>query len=385
LPNLNSHKGSIKSATDNTAAAFQALSGNPNVDIASNIQAALRAGRRASSILKEVIQLARGPGRLTPQEYFYYRLWDPDIPFAEKRRFVGKRAQHSMHMACNSKYWYCATADKILFHTIMKGAGFPVPELLAIAAQNRCAKDVTSLPSSAELASFLRQPELYPIFIKPVDGKYSLSVFSVDHFTRTSDQIMLLDGSMVSPDSLAAGLTDGSGNLVQRRLRQAPALVNRFGPRLWSVRILILIRPAGPVVHRAVAKIATGVNPADNYWRPGNMLGAIDLYTGRIWRVVRGTGAGLVADENHRDTGNVLVGTSIPNWGQVVDMVQRAATVFAGIRTQSWDVALTDHGPVLLEANYGGDLNLAQLASGEGVLDHVYAAHLEECRYQHGN
>ena len=37
-----------------------------------------------------------------------------------------------------------------------------------------------------------------------------------------------------------------------------------------------------PVIHRAAAKIATGNNPADNYWGPGNMLGAIDLETGQI-------------------------------------------------------------------------------------------------------
>ena len=35
--------------------------------------------------------------------------------------------------------------------------------------------------------------------------------------------------------------------------------------------------------------------------------------------------------------------------------------MFAGVRTQSWDVALSDQGPGFLEVNFGGDLNLAQL------------------------
>ena len=52
------------------------------------------------------------------------------------------------------------------------------------------------------------------------------------------------------------------------------------------------------------------------------------------------------------------------------------------IRTQSWDVALTDKGPVLLEVNFGGDLNLAQLAHGTGVLDDAYANHLRRCGYR---
>lgn len=118
---------------------------------------------------------------------------------------------------------------------------------------------------------------------------------------------------------------------------------------------------AEPLIHRAVAKIATGNNPADNYWRAGNMLGAIDLEAGRITRTVRGTGADLTANENHPGTNRPIVGAVIPDWEWLTALVSEAAKVFAGIRTQSWDVALTDQGPVLLEVNFGGDLNLHQL------------------------
>lgn len=44
--------------------------------------------------------------------------------------------------------------------------------------------------------------------------------------------------------------------------------------------------------------------------------------------------------------------------------------MFAGIRTQSWGVALSDQGPGFLELNFRADLDLAQLADGKGVLDH---------------
>ena len=61
---------------------------------------------------------------------------------------------------------------------------------------------------------------------------------------------------------------------------------------------------------------------------------------------------------------------------------EAAAPIFAGIRTQSWDVALTEAGPVILEVNFGGDLNLAQLATGKGVLDDEYCEHLKGCGMQ---
>ena len=39
-------------------------------------------------------------------------------------------------------------------------------------------------------------------------------------------------------------------------------------------------------------------------------------------------------------------------------------------------------GPVLLEVNFGGDLNLARLAHGAGVLADAYAEHLRRRGYQ---
>jgi hypothetical protein len=360
---------------------YASLSGLPRIDIPDNLNLALASGRSVASLLWEIISLWRGPGKLSPQEYFYYRLWDPSIPVAEKRRFVGKKAQHEMHMACNSQYWYGAAADKILFYTIMKGACLPVPDLIAIAAAGRSVPGIPNLVKSGSMAAMLRRPELYPLFMKEVAGKFSLSVISADAYDVRHDEVVLLDGTRQSPDALATTLTSPNGYLVQRRLRQAPALADLFGPRLWSVRLLVFHGATGPVIHRAVTKIATGTNAADNYWRPGNMLGAIDLQTGVIFRAVCGTGVGLEINGNHPDTGHSIVGTLIPTWDRIQALVVAAASVFAGIRTQSWDIALADNEPVFLEVNFGGDLNLAQLADNAGVSETAYAKHLEACAY----
>lgn len=161
------------------------------------------------------------------------------------------------------------------------------------------------------------------------------------------------DDSRRPVDAVAAALA-ATGFVVQRRLAPHPALAAAYGPNLWSVRVLVL---AG-APHRAVAKIATGRNPADNYWRSGNMLAAVDLVTGQIGRVVRGTGATIRIGDPHPDTGRPIAGTVLPDWPALRHLVERAAGVLPGIGTQSWDVALTAHGPVLLEVNFGGDLNL---------------------------
>jgi len=369
---------------------FAVLNGIPQVDFPRNLQAAVAAGRRMASILREVVSLRVGRGRLTPNEYFVFRLWEPRLSRGEKRRFVGKQAQHPMHIACNNTGWYATAADKLLFHTLMTGAGLPTPELLAITQPARRASGAQTLAETGAIAEFLQSPASYPFFAKPSDGKYSLSVVSADGYDAATDRVLLQGAAPLSSAALAESLAAReAGYLLQRRLEPHPTLARRFGSedrsvgaRLWSVRLLVLVTPGGPLIHSAVAKIATGQNPADNFWRHGNMLGAIDLTTGLIQRVVQGTGAEMIVNGVHPDSGRPIIGTPIPDWQALVAMTQEAARLLPAIRTQSWDIAVTDEGPVPLEVNFGGDLNLAQLAYGAGVLDERYEDHLRRCGYR---
>lgn len=88
----------------------------------------------------------------------------------------------------------------------------------------------------------------------------------------------------------------------------------------------------------------------------------------------------MTIDGRHPDTGRPIVGTPIPDWADLPALVTEAARLLPG--TQSWDIALTDAGPVPLEVNFSGDLNLAELAAGAGVLDETYREHLRTCGYR---
>jgi hypothetical protein len=211
------------------AGLFARLNGIPSIDLPTNVHAALSAGRRMTSILTEIVSLRRGAGRLTPNEYFYYRLWDPALSAAEKSRFVGKQAQNAMHIACNDAGWYATAADKLLFQTVMTGAGLPVPPLLAVTRAGLGAGDTRIFRNADEIAVFLREPEGYPLFAKPIKGKYSLSVISADEYDAASDEVLLLGSERRGVDSLADELTAGAGYLIQRRLDPDPRLAAMFG------------------------------------------------------------------------------------------------------------------------------------------------------------
>ena len=365
--------------SDRMRAALHAV---PPVDVPGNLRTALRAGKRVRTVLREIWALQRGPGKLTAPEYFYYRLWEQDVPLAEKARFVGKHAQHAMHAACNDYAWHGVTQDKLLFQAAMLGVGLPVPEVVAVVHPTRCLPGARVLATREQVEAFLRDGAPYPLFAKPIDGVYSLGVVSAERHDPATDMVALSDGTTRAVPELAVELVGHrAGALVQERLCYDPYLAERFGKRLCSVRLFVLLTPAGPVLSRAVCKIPAGGSVADNFWRPGNLVGAVDLADGTIRRAVRGTGREMEVDPPHPDTGQPVVGARIPWWEQVVALGRRAAAALPGVRTQSWDVALTDWGPVLLEVNWGGDLNLAQLAWGNGALDEQYRSHLRACGF----
>ena len=360
-----------------------ALHAVPPVDVAGNLRTAIRAGKRVGTVLREVWSLQRGPGKLTAPEYFYYRLWEQDVPLAEKARFVGKHAQHAMHAACNDYAWHGVTQDKLLFQATMRGAGLPVPEVVAVVHPSRRLPGARALATREQVEAFLRDGASYPFFAKPIDGVYSLGVVSAERHDIATDAVALADGTTRALPDLAAELVGHrAGALVQERLCGCASFYEHFGDRLCSVRLFVLLTPAGPVLSRAVCKIPVGSNVADNFWRPGNLVGAVDPANGTIRRAVRGSGREMEVDPLHPDTGQPVVGVRVPWWEEVVRLCKTAAVTLPGVRTQSWDVALTSWGPALLEVNWGGDLNLAQLAWGKGALDAAYQEHLQACGFR---
>lgn len=357
------------------------LDGIPDIDLAANLQAAVQGGKRHWQILREVMALRRGPGKLTPQEYFYYRLWDPGLSGEAKKCFVGKQAQEPMHRACNELAWFSAAADKLLFQTIMTGSGLPVPRLLTVIGQERGLPGIPVIDDRSAIAPLLRREDLYPAFAKPIDGIYSLGVLRLDRLDPSGDRVLTSDGPLSVARCAERLGAHPAGYLVQQLLRPQKDIAALTGSRLCSVRFLVLLTPDGPLIHRAAVKIPTGDNVADNYWRRGNLLGAVDEQ-GVIRRVVRGSGRDLEIVEAHPDTKMQLHSAALPDWSRARDLCIEAALTLPGIRTQSWDVTLTDEGPVLLEVNWGGDLNLHQLAWGQGVLDEPFRAHLRRRCYR---
>lgn len=74
----------------------------------------------------------------------------------------------------------------------------------------------------------------------------------------------------------------------------------------------------------------------------------------------------------HPDTGVPLTGFKVPDWEQACSMVRNLAKQVGGLRFIGWDLAHTDNGWIMVEANTSPGI-LPPMVTGEGVAKEFYA------------
>jgi hypothetical protein len=317
----------------------------------------------------EMAQLRRPPNRLTPEEYELYKL--EDLSWEEKSRFLGGRSTAAIS-ANNDLTAQALTRDKLITYTILRLHGFPVPEIKAIGHVIRRFPGAASLASVEEVSVYLDTKAEFPIFMKPIAGNAGAGSIWVDRYA--DGMLQLRDGKTIPLSDYFERWLCREGILLQAVARPHPEIFARFGPRLATARIVVLMGDTGPLVHRAALRIPTGTNMIDNFRHgaSGNLLGAIDIDTGVVSNVIGTRKSGLETVAAHPDTGAQIIGCVLPDWRKAMALCMQAAPLFPGIMYESWDIAFTDEGPQTIEVNSGGDVDVLQLASGRGIADETW-------------
>jgi hypothetical protein len=158
-----------------------------------------------------------------------------------------------------------------------------------------------------------------------------------------------------------AELEDGSGLLIQERLRNHPALREVFGDDapLSTFRVTTVRDPAtGKVrVWRTAIRIGRKGSVVDNTAQ-GGIWSQIDTETGLILPGVtkksfnKRTPREPGQYSSHPDTGREFAGMQVPWWDEGRALAVRAhETLAPDALTLGWDVGLAEGAPVLLEVN----------------------------------
>ena len=331
--------------------------------------ASQHAGKSYVSMVREIFSLGRGFGKISADDYFYFRLYDDKkYDFAEKQRFLSDKRHSYVTNKCNDVKWWAMADDKLIANIILKG--YPLPDLEAVFSARPRNGGASILHSAQELEHFLMNGARYPLFAKPIYGVQSRGAWSIDAADKPARTIITHDGPKPVAEfaAMIAG-SPGDGYLFQRRLDLHPDLAAICGNNLSTVRLVLIQPDKAPEIIHALWKLRTSDNVADNFWRPGNMLAQLDIDSGRILRVVQGVGPAQVELENHPETGKRLLGAVMPDWQKMKSLALECSQIFPKLRYITWDIAPTPAGPVIVEVNPGGAFVLPQVAEGKGILD----------------
>jgi hypothetical protein len=341
-------------------------------------------GKSVWSQAAEIVRLAAGPGRLDPDEYYQYRLYDDQrFTWPQKQQFLGRRMEGGLVPILNESRWLGLASDKVIAYAFLRGLGFPIPEPFAVYHSHRDCGDISVLRTPAALAQFVRMHD-QAFVAKPVNGMWGRDVLAVSEYDANADVVVLSSGTRCDVDGFVQRVDDlnaEGGMLLQELLTPHPAIRERCGDRICGVRMVTIIDAGGARTVATVWKIATGTSMADNYWEPGNLVAAIDPVSGTIACPFTGLGREIQPVTHHPDTGQPLAGFTLPDWHAVKDLCLRATASIPRLPMQAWDIAITSRGPVLLEVNVNGGMRLPQLCAEAGLLRGEFAEFLKRFGY----
>jgi len=337
-------------------------------------------GRKLSTIIR-FLKARYGTGKLSSNEFNQFGLYNPEITNEQIAAYAGKQAQQEFNKIYNDNTWQAVAKHKMLFDTVMKGSGQPIPETIAIYDAKGRGAGYKLIHDLNALEAFISNPENLPMFCKPTTGLLSIGSFRIDAFKK--GMLTINGGHKIKASEVCDYMHKLSpkGYLLQKVLSPNKKLAKLNGNSIASVRFVILNNHNQIEIHSCVLKLPAPKEVADNFWRTGAILCAISGETGKISRAVMNTGQEFNLIEENPETGEQIVDFKLPDFKKAKEIVLSAARYLPGIRVQSWDVAFTDKGPVLLEVNYGGDLNLSQLASGKGIMNLAFCDTLREAEY----
>lgn len=179
---------------------------------------------------------------------------------------------------------------------------------------------------------------------------------------------LLNSGEFVEDLRKVGGL---GGVMVQPALRNASDLRDIAAGGLSTIRVVTLMTQDGPAVLSATLRLPVGRMMVDNY-SMGGLVVDVDLESGLLSSAFSKSMA--VPLTHHPDTGGRIAGRLLPCWGTVRDLALHAHSTLPDLASAGWDIAPTEDGVLLVEANVGWNTDLLQLTRGQGMLETPYTA-----------
>jgi hypothetical protein len=266
--------------------------------------------------------------------------------------------------------------SKLRFHEKCLCHGLPTPSIYGAFLTNACyvPKDIPVARSRQELRDQLVRLPAGKYIVKPISGGHG---WGVSGYHIENGSLSKFSGDDVDFDRFLWQITNhkynSAGYLFQEYLQPHGKLKAIMpGPALGTFRIVTFLMGERSVeIPFAVVKIPVGDSVTDNFdgGYSGNWVCPVDVGSGCLEDAVgKSESVRVFANFVSRpDTGATFREIIVPLWEEVRSTVTKAALAFPDLRTVGWDVAVTDKGVSILEANWAWGENILEVAYNRGL------------------
>lgn len=274
-------------------------------------------------------------------------LLDPLVPASEAERHASPRQATEVTRSLNPATGRAVTEERIILHRLVEALGLPAPELYGALGRDGGWSAVTGRVVCGREAAveFLRVEVPDEVALKPSCARTP----GVRALRREGDELVDAEGRRQGIGALVAELWQDPREglfVVQERLASHPELARASSsPALQTLHVTTFVADDGSVLalHGGLARSARSGAGA---------VAEVDLGTGRVGAPRRPRPDGCGFAPVSRDEWDVE-GRAVPGWRAAVDLARECAAAFLPHRTVAWQIAPTDRGPLLLDAEPG--------------------------------
>lgn len=213
-----------------------------------------------------------------------------------------------------------------------------------------------TVPGQDDFAHFCAFLDNHPVFMsKPYDGTGGTSVEKREA-SEITDRQAFYDYAIQNRIYL------------EELVKQHPDMNVLCPASVNTLRFMTYNDKGTPILLWTGLRVGNGVNPVDNFHSQG-MGVKIDMDTGKLVGVA--INKDNVEFTAHPTTGMVFEGFQIPCFEQARKMVMEACLRSDKILMIGWDVAISENGPLIIEANRWPGFDLVQVLDDRGRMDIV--------------
>lgn len=320
--------------------------------------------------LREVLTLSLGWQKLKPRDYYAFCLFDPAMPMAEKRQYVGRGGAAALNARLSPPELTPSRAfieNKVLYTAMLRQMGLGAPDTQAVVSAEGTFGVLPVLTDASAIKQFLLNEARYPLLGKRCKGYGATGVVRIEGVE--DGQARLGDGSHCALDAFCADLIANhtDGYMLQSSVLPHSDCAKICGNDTGYVRVVTVNDNGAPRPVYAVWSIPVAPNPTVVQRGTDVALAAIDLETGVVATCRSGTGLDGKEITHHPHTGAAILGTTLPLWSDVVNLAEKAHALFPEFGLCGFDIAICEDGPKVIECSENPCHQLYQHATGRGI------------------